>query len=198
MAKPKSKGQKSHPFRNKLLLNQWLVSLFGINPLIEHKINGKMPFHKLAEPIRDSRLEGLDKDNLHFFYHHLGNSPLEQVIQGIQRIKKDLEQKKDDLLKVGDLNACNFGKHLFQPHGLLHEGPACEKVLFHKRIKDVEQRLQDPTVILNSFILSWTQYPQLKWDKTQDELEDMHVLFMTDGGERYVNKLFAKLKGLAH
>jgi hypothetical protein len=34
------------------------------------------PFHKLAEPIRDPRLEGLDKDNLHFFYHHLGDSPL--------------------------------------------------------------------------------------------------------------------------
>ena len=49
-----------------------------------------------------------------------------------------------------------------EPHGLLHEGPASEKILFHKRIKDVEQRLKDPAVILNSFILSWTRYPQLK------------------------------------
>jgi len=41
-------------------------------------VNGKVvrPFHKLAEPIRDPCLEGLDKDNLHFFYHHLGDSPL--------------------------------------------------------------------------------------------------------------------------
>ncbi|MBI5141307.1 MAG: DEAD/DEAH box helicase family protein [Nitrospirae bacterium] len=207
----------------------------------------------------------------------------EQVIQGIQQIKKDLEQKKDDLLTVGDLNACNFGKHLFQPlfhvrrggkitilpvaineseyqfvtdlktwsndhkstleengielfllrnmsrgkgvgffeagnfhpdfilwtliggkqyvtfiepHGLLHEGPASEKVLFHKRIKDVEQRLKDQTVILNSFILSWTRHPQLKWDNTQDELEDMHVLFMTDDRDRYIDKLFARLRGM--
>ena len=37
-----------------------------------------------------------------------------------------------------------------EPHGLLHEGPASEKVLFHKRIKDVEQRLKDPTVILTA------------------------------------------------
>lgn len=61
-----------------MLLNQWLISLFGIDPLIEHKVNGRVvrPFHKLAEPIRDPRLEGLDKDNLHFFYHHLGDSPL--------------------------------------------------------------------------------------------------------------------------
>jgi hypothetical protein len=78
MAKRKSKGPKQHAFRNKLVLNQWLVSLFGIDPLTEQKVNGKVvrPFHKLAEPIRDPRLEGLDKDNLHFFYHHLGDSPL--------------------------------------------------------------------------------------------------------------------------
>ena len=81
-----------------------------------------------------------------------------------------------------------------EPHGLLHEGPASEKVLFHKRIKDVEQRLKDPTVILNSFILSWTRYPQLKWDNTQDELEDMHVLFMTNDRDKYIDKLFARLR----
>ena len=67
MAKRKPRGPKQHAFRNKLVLNQWLVSLFGIDPLIEHKVNGKAvrPFHKLAEPIRDLRPEGLDKDNLH-------------------------------------------------------------------------------------------------------------------------------------
>ena len=226
-----------------------------------------------------------DDDNIpqEEFYQLIVDGDEEQVIQGIQQIKKDLEQKKDDLLKIGDLNACNFGKHLFQPlfhvrrggkitilpvalneseyqfvtdlkswcdghkaalekegmelfllrnmsrgkgvgffeagnfhpdfilwmliggkqyvtfiepHGLLHEGPASEKVLFHKRIKDVEQRLKDPTVILNSFILSWTRYPQLKWDNTQDELEDMHVLFMTNDRDRYIDKLFARLRGM--
>lgn len=40
-----------------------------------------------------------------------------------------------------------------EPHGLLHEGLTGEKVLFRKRIKDVEQRPKDSTVILNSFIL---------------------------------------------
>lgn len=72
MAKRKNEGLRPLSFRNKLLLNQWLISLFGIDPLAEHKVNGKVvrPFHKLAEPIRDPRLEGLDKDNLHFFYHH--------------------------------------------------------------------------------------------------------------------------------
>ncbi len=217
------------------------------------------------------------------FYHLIADGDEGQVIQGIQKIKKDLEQKKDHLLKGRDLNACNFDKHLFQPlfhvrrggkitilpvalneseyqfvtdlktwcddhkseldkegkelyllrnmsrgkgvgffeagnfhpdfilwmlangkqyvtfiepHGLLHEGPGSEKVQFYQRIKDVEQRLKDPAVILNSFILSWTRYPQLKWDKSQDEIEDMHVLFMTDDRDRYIDKLFARLRGM--
>ncbi len=54
MAKQRSRGPKPHKFRNKLLLNQWLISLFGIDPLVEHKVNGKAvrPFHRLAAPIR--------------------------------------------------------------------------------------------------------------------------------------------------
>ena len=78
MARRKSSRRKFHVFRNKLLLNQWLISLFGIDPLTEHKVDGKVvrPFHQLADPIRDLRLEGLDKDNLHYFYHHLADSPL--------------------------------------------------------------------------------------------------------------------------
>ncbi len=237
------------------------------------------------EPRLELRELTPEDDNLpkEEFYQLIVDGDEEQVIQSIQQIKKDLEEKKDNLLKVGDLNACNFGNHLFkplfhvrrdgkitiqpvtlneseyqlvtdlkiwcnthkaalekdgielfllrnmsrgkgvgffeagnfhpdfilwmlvggkqfvtfiEPHGLLHEGPASEKVLLHKRIKDVEKRLNDPDVILNSFILSWTRYPQLKWGNTQSELEDKHVLFMTDDRDHYIDKLFAKLKGM--
>ena len=203
----------------------------------------------------------------------------EQVIQGIEQIKQDLVSRKDDFLKAGDLQACNFGQHLFQPlfhvrrggkitvlpvalneseyqfvtdlkgwcddyksdlekngtelfllrnmsrgkgvgffeagnfhpdfilwmlkdkkqyvtfiepHGLLHEGPGSEKVMFYKRIKDIEKRLNDPTVVLNSFILSWTRFPQLDWGQSRDELEKMHVLFMNDERDRYIEKLFVE------
>ena len=73
MAKKRSRGPEPHKFRNKLLLNQWLLSLFGIDPLAEYRVKDKVvrPFYKLAEPIRDPRLEGLDKDNLHFFYRKI-------------------------------------------------------------------------------------------------------------------------------
>lgn len=81
-----------------------------------------------------------------------------------------------------------------EPHGLLHEGPASEKILFHERIKTIQERLGDPDVILNSFIISWTTYPQLKWGVSQKELEENHILFMTDDRDGYIEKLFTKLK----
>jgi len=75
MAK-RSRGPKEHAFNNKLLLNQWLISLFGINPLVEKRLNGKkaLPFHVLADPIKRLTKDGLDADNLHHFYHALINS----------------------------------------------------------------------------------------------------------------------------
>ena len=205
----------------------------------------------------------------------------EQVIASIKRIKKDLEEKKDDLLKVGDLNACNFGNHLFQPlfhvrrggkitilpvalneseyqfvtdlktwcdnhkaalekdgmelfllrnmsrgkgvgffeagnfhpdfimwllnggkqyvtfiepHGLLYEGPASKKILFHEKIKEVEKRLGDPEVILNSFILSWTKQSRLDWGLSEKELEKRHVLFMAEDKDKYIGKLLTKVQ----
>lgn len=83
-----------------------------------------------------------------------------------------------------------------EPHGLLHEGPASEKVQFHKRIKEVERRLHDRDVILNSFILSWTRFPRLQWGNTKEELEAQHVFFMTADREQYVEKLIARLRGM--
>lgn len=78
MAKRKPRGPKPHKFINKLVLNQWLISLFGIDPLIEWKDRGRIirPFHKLTDPIRDSRMEGVDADNIHKFYHNLINSDM--------------------------------------------------------------------------------------------------------------------------
>lgn len=207
----------------------------------------------------------------------------EILINSIKQIKRDIAAQKNDLLKVNDLKACSFGKHLFQPlfhirkggkkiiiqpvtlneseyrfvvdlktwceehnadlekddielfllrnmsrgkgvgffeagrfypdfilwmltpdkqyitfidpHGLLHgSGLGDEKIKLHKGIKDIEKRLNEPEVVLNSFILSWTQYPKLKWGKEQDELENMHVLFMQDDRDGYIDKLFARLK----
>ena len=222
-----------------------------------------------------------DKDgNLIDEYQLIVDGDETQVIAGIEKLAEEIKEKKFDLLAAGDLFACCFGKHLFQPlfhvrkggkisilpvslnesefefvkdlkawseknaaklqsegteifllrnmsrgkgvgffeaqgfypdfilwilregkqyvtfvepHGILHgSGQGDEKIKFHQRIKDVEKRLNDPSVVLNSFILSWTKYKLLKWDNTQEELEAKNVLFMTDDKDGYVEKLYCK------
>lgn len=214
------------------------------------------------------------------FYQLIVDGSEEQVILAIETLKKELEVNKKTLLKAGDLQACKFGMHLFQPlfhikkggkitilpvalnesefqfvtdlkewsetnagqlkkdgaeffllrnqsrgkgigffeagnfhpdfilwmivgskqyitfiepHGLLHEGPGSDKVLFHNRIKDIEQRFANPDVILNSFILSPTKYAQLQWGIDKHKLEEKHVLFMDDGGSSYLKKMFDRI-----
>ena len=48
------------PFPKKLVLNQWMLSLFGVER-----------FDDLAEHFRDANLEGLDADNIHRFHQAL-------------------------------------------------------------------------------------------------------------------------------
>jgi len=209
-------------------------------------------------------------------YQLIADASEDQVILAIQQIKKEIEERKAELLNVRDIRAAMFGNHLYEPlfcirkggkvqimpvalneseyqfiedikkycddhaaeiaqsgrelfllrnlsrgrgvgffeagnfhpdfimwmldgqkqyvnfiepHGLEHEDPASKKILFHEKIKEVEQRLGDPNVILNSFILSWTPYPRLDWGRTRDELEKQHVLFMTEDKAQYVEKL---------
>ena len=234
------------------------------------------------EPRLELRDLERDDDNIpqQEFYQLIVDGDENQVILGIQQLKNDLEKKKETLLKIGDLSACNFGKHLFQPlfhvrrggkitvlpvalgeseyqfvtdlktwcddnsaklqadgaelfllrnmsrgkgvgffeaanfhpdfilwllvggkqyvtfiepHGLLHEGPASEKVLFAKRIKDIERRLGDPAVVLNSFILSWTSFVHLQWGIDKAGFEERHVLFMQDDRTVYIDKLIDRL-----
>ena len=47
-------------FFHKLVLNQWLLSLFNVQR-----------FEELAEHLRDETLEGLDENNIHHFHHTL-------------------------------------------------------------------------------------------------------------------------------
>ncbi len=58
----KKTGSKNIPlkFDKRLVLNQWLLSLFEVKNLEE-----------LADGMKDTRLEGLDEDNVSRFYHFL-------------------------------------------------------------------------------------------------------------------------------
>lgn len=64
--------QKLLPFSHKLVLNQWIVSLFGFDPLKDHK-DGKRtlrPVQPLAKTLKDAP-EGMTSENLHHFYRAL-------------------------------------------------------------------------------------------------------------------------------
>jgi superfamily II DNA or RNA helicase len=70
MAKPKK--PKQLPFGHKLVLNQWIVSLFGYDPLLQHRRGHRnlKPFKPFADMLA-TKADGLDTDNLHRFYRHL-------------------------------------------------------------------------------------------------------------------------------
>lgn len=81
------------------------------------------------------------------------------------------------------------------PHGLIHEGPGSQKILFPQRIREIQPRLKNAEhIVLDAFILSWTKYPRLPWGASQDELEANNILFMTDDRAHYIDKLFNKYR----
>jgi hypothetical protein len=90
----------------------------------------------------------------------------------------------------------DYKQHLafVEPHGLQHEGPGHKKIEFHRVIKDIQRRLASDNVVMNSFIVTPTRFGKLNWDKTIQELEDMHVLFMEDQRDTYVAKLIQRME----
>lgn len=70
------------------------------------------------------------------------------------------------------------------PHGLRHTGSQDEKIQFSERIKDVERRLKNDYVELESVILAPSsttrEWITSHWGMTAEELRDKHVFFMSD------------------
>ena len=72
MARRNTSRNKQLPFGHKLVLNQWIISLFGFDPLKDHK-DGKRtlrPVLPLAKIVKDAP-EGMSAENLHHFYKTL-------------------------------------------------------------------------------------------------------------------------------
>lgn len=71
-ARKRGSKPKSLPFGHKLVLNQWIVSLFGFDPLQDHKDGKRVlrPMHPLAKTVKDAQ-EGMTTENLHHFYKAL-------------------------------------------------------------------------------------------------------------------------------
>ncbi len=70
------------------------------------------------------------------------------------------------------------------------------KINLSIKIKEIEEKLNDEDVILNSFIVSVTPYGVIKWVQDtleQSELEDKNVLFQQDDKNGYVGKMFDRI-----
>ena len=80
-----------------------------------------------------------------------------------------------------------------EPHGLQHEGPGSPKVRFHKTIKDIEKRLADPKITLDSFILSPTNRSALAWDMDKEDFEEQHIYFLGEDQDYYIGAILHKI-----
>jgi len=65
------------------------------------------------------------------------------------------------------------------------------KIKFYQTIKQLETRLNDPYVKLNSFIISNTPYSSVSWwGRSKEEFESRNVLFQMEDKENYIKKMF--------
>lgn len=83
------------------------------------------------------------------------------------------------------------------PKGIRNlQGPDDAKIRFYRTIKDLETRLGDTNVILDSFILSNTPYQQVSWwdgGMTLADFESRHVLFTKPHRNIYISKMLHEI-----
>lgn len=96
--KRRANNGPSVPFNRKLVLNQWLLSLFHVNR-----------FEDLAEALRAEGLEGLDENNVHRFHHaltarlfNLTQLPTELLLEYDQNIVKHTQRLNERRITRGD------------------------------------------------------------------------------------------------
>ncbi|WP_392401159.1 DEAD/DEAH box helicase family protein [Bacillus cereus] len=79
------------------------------------------------------------------------------------------------------------------PKGIRNLSIDDPKINFHQTIKELEKRLDDKNIILNSFIISNTIYVDLINSGEKISIEDMnnkHILFQYDDSETYIEFMF--------
>ena len=80
------------------------------------------------------------------------------------------------------------------PKGIRQMNLNDPKLNLYKEVKVIEDKLGDSNLILNAFIVSVTKFSDLiNTTSTQHELEERNVLFMSDGPDAYMKKMFNRL-----
>jgi hypothetical protein len=77
------------------------------------------------------------------------------------------------------------------PKGIRNVGATDPKVQFYRTIKEIERRLGDRRVVLNSFIISNTPSFTMRglWGMSKADMEARHILFQEEDGDTYVRTL---------
>lgn len=80
------------------------------------------------------------------------------------------------------------------PKGLRQMNLNDPKLGLYKEVKLLQAKLADPKLTLNAFIISATEFTSLlNVSVKKTELEDRNVLFMPDGGQVYLKKMFERI-----
>ena len=77
------------------------------------------------------------------------------------------------------------------PKGIRNLGATDPKIQFHETIKEIEERLGDPKVHLESFIVSNTpsHIMQMLWDMDKPAMTARHILFQDEDSDTYVRSM---------
>lgn len=101
-------------------------------------------------------------------------------------------------LLVGEKQYITF----VDPKGIRNlEGITDPKIAFHKTIKEIETKLADPNVVLNSFIISNTPLKEVKWwtnsgmseAEAKSDFKTQNVLFQVEDRESYVGDMLKQV-----
>lgn len=82
------------------------------------------------------------------------------------------------------------------PKGIRNLTPDGPKIQFRDTIKEIEDRLADPDVVLSSFIISNTPAfrVEMQWGLDRSELEGLNILFQEEDRDTYVGTLLSRAK----
>lgn len=80
------------------------------------------------------------------------------------------------------------------PKGIRNLAPTDPKIQFYNTIKEIQDRMEDPNVILESFIISNTPSNIMKklWSLDKEAIQSMHILFQIEDRSSYIGTMLSE------
>jgi hypothetical protein len=81
------------------------------------------------------------------------------------------------------------------PKGIRNLGPTDPKIQFYETIKEIEERLGDARISLESFIISNTPSHTMRriWNMKKEEMVRRHILFQAEDKDTYVQSMLVEV-----